>query len=190
MMGRISSLLVPRLIHRSCGGRLRHDRSGMVAVEMAFILPLMIMLYMASVEISNALILDRKVTNAANTVADLVAQATIINNAEIDNIFDATRAILTPFDSTTLSVVVSSVVADNNNNLTVAWSDALNGTARPPGSAVTLPAALTTPGSSVVLAEVRYVYQSPLTYFMPAAFEIEDDFYLRPRRTLRITRVN
>lgn len=166
----------------------RRNKNGLAAVEFALLLPFMVGLYFAGVEVSNLLIVDRKVTAASNTVADLVAQDTLITNTEIQDIFLATRAILTPFPSNVLSVKLTSVVADNNNITTVAWSDALNDTPYAVGSSVTLPAGLTTPGSSVIMAEVAYNHTSPVGQFLTGTIQIQDRSFLRPRRTLQVLR--
>lgn len=164
------------------------DRRGVAATEFALLLPVMLTLYFAGIEISNLLIVDRKVTAASNTVADLVAQATVVDNTEMQNIFNATAAILTPFPPGNFSVVLTSVVADGSNNTTVAWSDALNAAARTPGSNMALPTGLTTPGSSVIVSEVTYNYTSPIAQFLTGPVGITDESYLRPRRTLQVLR--
>src|SRR5262245_44457481 len=63
--------------------RLAHDQRGVSAVEFAMLLPLMLTLYLGAVEISQAVAVDRKVTLAARSVADLVAQVTTVNNADV-----------------------------------------------------------------------------------------------------------
>ena len=167
---------------------IRRDKGGVAALEFALLLPLMIGLYFAGIEISNLLIVDRKVTAASNTVADLVAQDTSINNTEMNDIFLATRAILTPFPSNVLSVKLTSVVADIGNVTTVAWSDALNDTPYAVGANITLPPGLTTPGSSVIMAEVSYTHTSPIGQFLTGPINIQDQAFLRPRRVLQVLR--
>ena len=53
------------------------------------LLPLMVTLYLGGVEVSQAIAVDRKVTLVARTLADLVAQATSITNADMTNILNA-----------------------------------------------------------------------------------------------------
>ncbi len=54
--------------------RFRHDERGVSAVEFAMLLPLMITLYLGTVEISQGVGIDRKVTLTTRTVADLASQ--------------------------------------------------------------------------------------------------------------------
>ena len=51
--------------------RLRGNQSGVGAVEFALIAPVLIMLYMGSLEVSVAMSVNKKLARAASTVADL-----------------------------------------------------------------------------------------------------------------------
>ena len=57
-------------------GRWRADASGMAAVEFAFIVPIMGVMFIGAVELSQAIIVDRRVTQIASSTADLVARVT------------------------------------------------------------------------------------------------------------------
>src|SRR5689334_24418866 len=87
--------------------RFGKDRRGVSAVEFAMLLPLMITLYLGSVEISQGVAIDRKVTLTTRTVADLASQVSSINNADMTNMLNATSAVIAPFDASRLRVVVS-----------------------------------------------------------------------------------
>ena len=67
--------------------RWRNDRRGLSAIEFALLFPLMLTIYFGAVEISNLLTIDRKVANVAGTTADLVAQAQILNDDAIADVF-------------------------------------------------------------------------------------------------------
>lgn len=173
---------------RRFGRQFRTNQKGVAAIEFALIAPVMIALYVGLIEFSNALTLDRKLTHTASALADLVAQDNGITDAEMNDILAASAAIVAPYSPNPLRLVVSSVVADSDNNTTVAWSDAKNTSPRGTGSNITLPEGLTEPGSSVILAEVSYTYTSPFTQFLSGGIELQDRFYLRPRRVLQVSR--
>jgi Flp pilus assembly protein TadG len=173
---------------RRFGRHFRTNQKGVAAIEFALIAPVMIALYVGLIEFSNALTLDRKLTHTASALADLVAQDNGITDAEMNDILAASAAIVAPYSPNPLRLVVSSVVADSDNNTTVAWSDAKNTSPRGEGSNITLPEGLTEPGSSVILAEVSYTYTSPFTQFLSGGIELKDRFYLRPRRVLQVSR--
>ncbi len=81
-------------LRRLCG-----NRDGVSAVEFALIAPVMVLFYVGMVEISLALSVDRKVTNAASALADLVAQDDVITDGEMVDILNAGSAIIAPYDA-------------------------------------------------------------------------------------------
>ena len=109
MTGMTSSL--PRKIRRF--GR---DRRGVSAVEFAFIAPVMIGLYLGCAEISDGVAADRKVSLIAGTLANLTAQATTLLPADMTNIFNASGAIMAPYNAANLTMTVTCLSIDANKN--------------------------------------------------------------------------
>ena len=145
---------------------LRRDRKGVSAVEFAMVLPLMITLYIGAVEISQGVAIQRKVTLATRTVADLASQATSINNTDASNLAKAAQAIVSPFPDGPLKGSVSAVNIDANGIARVAWSDPIGTAARRrrPNSTVTLPPALVIPNSQLIWSELKYNYKPDFGY--------------------------
>jgi len=85
--------------------------------------------------------------------------------------------------------VVSSLVDNAQGGATVAWSDALNATARTKGATVSLPTGLITSGSgdSVIYAEVTYTYAPPVTMYLGGSVTLTSSFYAKPRRSTTVT---
>ena len=77
--------------------RLRRDQRGISAVEFAMLAPLMVVLYLGGVEISQAIAVDRKVTLVARTLGDLVAQTSSVTTTDITNILSASAAVVQPY---------------------------------------------------------------------------------------------
>lgn len=170
--------------------RFIHDYKGLAAVEFALILPLMIVFYFGGVEMTNMLVANRRVTAVAYTAADLTAQSASLNDSDIADIFAASATILQPFSTAPLTVRISSVVANAQNVAQVAWSDGFQISPRAVGSTVTLPAGLTTPGSSVVFVETTYGYASPIGEMVAGTVNFTETAYLKPRRAVQISRTN
>jgi Flp pilus assembly protein TadG len=170
--------------------RLAQERRGVAAVEFAMLLPLMVTLYLGSVEISQGVGINRKVTLTTRTVADLASQVSSINNADMTNILNASSAVVAPYDVSKLKVVVSAVTIDNAGVATVAWSDTLNGTKRTVGSTVTLPTALNVANSTLIWGEVTYDYKPTIGYVISGTLTLSDKIYMRPRLSNTVTRVN
>ena len=161
--------------------RLCHDQNGMSAVEFAMMLPLLLTLYLGAVEISQAVGVDRKVTLTSRTVADLASQSTSLASADMQNILNASSAVIAPFDPSHLKVTVSEVNIDNNGNATVAWSCTLGGTAHAVGSSVTLPPALKIANTSLIWGEAAYTFKPVIGYVVTGTLNLSDQIYMRPR---------
>ena len=174
-------------MRRRIGG-FAGDKSGIAAVEFAMLLPLMLSLWLGSVELSQGIAADRKVTLTARTIADLVSQVTNINNADMTNSLNAAAGVVAPYPVSKLKVTVSSVTIDANGKATVAWSDTLNGTARSVGSTVTLPTALNVASTSLIWSEVQYSYTPVVGYVVTGTLTLKDQIYMRPRLSNSVTR--
>lgn len=157
------------------------DERGVSAVEFAMLLPLMVLLYLGGVEVSQAVAVDRKATLVARSVGDLVAQASTVTTNDISNILDAASAVVAPYDASKLKIVVSSIKIDSNGIAKVDWSETRNGTKRTVGSTVTLPAALNVANSSLIWAEVQYAYTPAIGYVITGTMNLKDQIYMRPR---------
>lgn len=172
---------------------LARDRRGVSAIEFALIAPVLIMIYVGVVEVANALTIYRRTSQVAATAADLTAQVKSVTKSDIQDIEAASKSILTPYSTTPLKIVLSSVVADEKNKTEVEWSCASNGAARAEGSSYTVPAGLTEPDSSVIVAEVTYKYSSLLgltSFFDPGSFDMTRTFYSRPRRSSTVKKTD
>ncbi len=165
------------------------DSRGMVAVEFALIIPVMLTMYFGTVETTNALTAARRVTNVTQTAADLTAQVAAVSTDDLDDIYAVSAAILAPFPTNVIKMTITSVVANASNatNTKVAWSKAYGGaTARSTNSSVTLPTGLTTAGSSIIMVEVSYAYTSPIGSFITGPIVMNEVAYLKPRRSTEV----
>ncbi len=162
--------------------KLRHfrgDRRGVSAVEFALMAPLMIGLYLGCVEISDGVAADRKVSLTAAAVANLTAQVSTISAAEMQNILDASSAIITPYSAGNLKITVSCIAVNASKNATVKWSVTRNGTAL--SGAVTLPSALAVASTQIILAQVSYAYTPIVGYTITGTLNLSDQMYMAPR---------
>ena len=170
--------------------RLCRDRRAVSAVEFALILPLMLTLYLGGSELSHALIIARKVTHVTSSLGDLVTQSKTITDSDMSNILDAAASVMTPYTTASLlKIKVSGISIDSKGKATVMWSDARNDTPLTKNTVITnLPAAVLTPSTFIVTAEVHYAYTPTIGYLMTGTFDLKDQFYLRPRLSDCISR--
>jgi Flp pilus assembly protein TadG len=158
------------------------DERGLAVVEFAFLLPIMLMLFVGVVEVTNLLRLERKVVAAAQTAADLVTQRREVNNAELDDILRAVELIFDPFPAAAHSASIVGVRYNpNTGSATVDWSKSKNGGSIP--DALTLASGLGDPGDGVVLVRVTYSYSPVFFDFIMSDADIEETAILRPRRS-------
>jgi len=170
------------------GARFAGDCRGISAVEFAMLLPVMMTLYLGSVEASQGIATDRKVELTAHTLADLSSQYTDITNAVMSNILNAGSAIVAPYSASNLKEVVSEISVDSQGVATVVWSDTLNGTALTVGQTVAVPPSLVVPNTYLVLAQVQYSYNPTYGYVMTGTLTLSDQSFMRPRESSSIAR--
>ena len=68
--------------------RFHRDVRGMAAVEFAIIVPLMLTVFFGTIEVSNGVTIDRKLTLAARTLSDLISQGAKATDLDLDNAFE------------------------------------------------------------------------------------------------------
>lgn len=173
--------------------KMVRDRRGVSALEFAVVAPILVLLYVGFAEIATALTIYRRTSMVASTAADLTAQVKSVTKSDIRDIQEAASSILTPYPTKPLKVVLTSVVADEDNNGKVEWSCATQGVGRAEESRYPVPTGLTEPDSSVIVAEITYSFK-PLVglteIFSPGAFDMKRTFYARPRKSLAVEKTD
>lgn len=165
---------LPRVARRFGG-----DRRGVSAVEFALLAPIMIALYLGMVEISDGVGVDRKVSLTASTLANLTAQYTALDTSDLNNILDASSAIVAPYSPSKLALVVSCLNIDANKNVTVKWSVARNTSVR--SGTMVIPDGLQVANTQLVLAEAFYAYTPLVGYTLTGTLNLSDHMYMSPR---------
>ncbi|MEY4248458.1 MAG: hypothetical protein RJA87_91 [Pseudomonadota bacterium] len=170
---------------------LKTDQSGVSAVEFALLLPLLIMIYFGLAETTQILLADRRISQVAFSVGDLVSQTDQIDDAQMTDIFTVARVIMEPFPvSTVMGIRVTSIAVAPDGRASVVWSDA-NGTlgAYATGAPMTINGNRVDPGETVVLSEVRYRYRGVTSIIIADGATLSAKFYLKPRKTDAVLRV-
>lgn len=185
--------MMRRLLQRIRGwtsGRFVRDTRGAAAVELAIITPAILGLFFGTAELADGVAVDRKVTITARSLSDLVSQYdTLITNAAMTNVLNATTAIMTPYAASPLKIKVSAVNIDASGNAKVAWGDAANDTARNPNDTVTIPTALKIPNTQLIWSEISYAYTPTVAKYITGSLTLTEQFFARPRQSSTICRV-
>jgi Flp pilus assembly protein TadG len=153
-------------------------REGVAAVEFALVLPVMLLLYVGSIELSDLISVDRRVTVMAGTVGDLVARADgVIYESEVTDYFNAAEEIMTPYKIAGLKQLVTSVrISADGSTATVRWSKQSGGaTEKTVGTTITLPEEIRNISKNkyVIVSETSYSY----TPLMGIVFQNDVDLY-------------
>lgn len=171
------------------------NAQGVAALEFAMIAPIMMMLFIGSVEFSQAITVDRRVTHSASAMADLVARAPSegLSVTQVDRDMSIIGQLMAPYDVGALTVEVVSIKAKavpGNPaavNYVVDWSrDNKGGTpyARNSPAPFGMPQGLLVAGDDTIVGHAFYNY-TPLIfrYFIKEAFTLDEKFYLKPRNS-------
>lgn len=179
------------------------DRSGVAALEFALIVPLLLMLYFVTMEVSQAIETNKKVGRIASMAADLVTQQQDIYKADLEGIMRIGESTVQPYNRSVPSINITAIeVTDEATpKVQVVWSrNLINGnfSAGPPkGSPITIPNALKIKGSFLIRAESSLAYQPVITWSakskttlgLTSAFDgisMKETYYLRPRMSTSI----
>ena len=142
---------------------------GIAAVEFALVLPLLIVIYFGTVELTRILDANRKLTLFARTLADLSGRADNPkpSSGDMATIAGAATVILRPLDASGLQIVVNAMGVESiggtlyggvcsswPQNATARPSLQINGTNGLPAT----PAAYQFDGARYILAEVSMAY--------------------------------
>lgn len=184
-------------------GRLLADRRGVAAIEFAFVVPLLLSMYFVTMEVSQGIETNKKVSRIASMVADLITQQPEIGKSELDAIMQIGESLLQPYNRSKPKIVVTAIkITDEDTpKVQVFWSRKLvNGAAsadQAKGTTTTVPASLKTRGSFLVRVESYLDYRPVITWAaadkpslgLTAAFDsisMKETYYLRPRMSQEI----
>lgn len=162
------------------------DSSGVAAIEFAMIVPLMLMMFVGAVEFSQAITVDRRVSQVASATADLVARSKTLTTTDMDGITQVVEQLVKPYDHTLLKMSIMNVAASPSDatDTTICWAYAHNGGAGSysKNDSYALPTGVVEAGDSVIVTEVKYAYE-PLIFnhFITSTKNLEETFYLKPR---------
>jgi len=166
---------------------------GVVAIEFAAILPVLLIILLATFDGGRAIIVYMKVRSATYILASVTNQystALPIQSANMTGIMNATTAVLAPYSNTPLTAVISElkIAATKATTAKVRWSAAQNGTALAAGATVNLPTGISASTNTcgtypcyLILAQVSYTYTPVFGYFASGGITLSDTAYATPR---------
>lgn len=174
---------------KTAARRFAECRSGLAAVEFAFIAPIMILLFFGVIEGSSAYSTSRKVLLSANTLADLVAQESSITKSSLEDLFVGMEDIIDSRDIDITFRVVSVVLDAATDEVKVHWSfDSTGAAPYPAGSVYTgdIDKAVLNDTASLIVAETSYDYASPISQKVIGALTMNETATRWPRLSSKV----
>lgn len=154
---------------------------GVAAIEFAMILPVLMILLLATVDAGRAIAIYMKVRAATYSLASITNQYTTIQSSDMTSILGAASVVLAPYPSSPAAVTISQLSLNSSGQATVNWSATQGGTALTTGASENVPSGFATPNSYIILAKVSYTYTPLFLYFVTSSFTLSDSLYVTPR---------
>jgi Flp pilus assembly protein TadG len=183
--------------------RLWQDRRGIAAIEFALIVPILLVMYFVTMEASQAIETNKKVSRIGNMVADLVTQQQSVVAADLDAIMKIGTSTLQPYNRSTPQIIITAiqVTTDATPKVQVVWSrKVVNGVSSVDAAKntnTTVPDSLKIAGTFLIRVESDLTYQPIITWSadnekrlgLTSAFDkisMSETYYLRPRKSQTI----
>jgi Flp pilus assembly protein TadG len=162
--------------------------SGIAAIEFAFIMPFLLLLFFGLVDVTDAVSHNRRITSVANSIGDLAAQnRKSILKTQIDDYFKAASLIMKPDSDSDVRVRVYGY-RKNGASAELKWViDNGKGAACSKSPDLASMPALMTQGNDLVVSQACMVYNPVVTSFLgtvimgTTSMKIEQIISMRPR---------
>jgi Flp pilus assembly protein TadG len=169
-------------------GKILRDCRATVAIEFAFVLPILCMMVFALYEVTQGVITYMKVVDVANTVGDLIGQVLTsqggVGNTDFNNYYTAGQMVMYPSTGGNLALAITSVYFNSSGaSPTAAWSVERGGAAAIT-SPTTFVSGLGTANGSTIIVQATYTYTSLLDYFITSPIVITAEVVAQPRNFL------
>jgi Flp pilus assembly protein TadG len=186
----VSRLMAMMMGNPVCRRFLASQR-GVAAIEFAMIMPVLLILFLSSFDVGNAIIVYLKVRTAAYELAAITNQYGTGSTAQISTstmsaITSATSQVMAPYSSSSTAVTISQIKATSAAAATVSWSYTVNGT-KLSGTYTGLPANMAKNSCNnkypcyFILSSVAYTYTPLFGHYMTGPLTLSDTLLVTPR---------
>lgn len=168
---------------------LWRDRRGAAAVEMALLSPILVMLFLGTVEVTQLIRVKTKLALAAQAIEDMVAGQTSATTASLANAYAGGVLVMTPFPTSGLTATVASVSFNASGSAaTVDWQVLEGGaTGMTTAAACTLAAQMGLGSDSVIVVKATFAYTPVLSYLLGQSYALVQITYGRPRNAATVS---
>lgn len=165
---------------------LRARSRGVVALEFAAVAPMIVIMFLGTFQILNAVTAYRKLTDTTVELANITCQYTTMGQTDVNTVLNAAATIMAPYPTTPMSIVLSEVTTDNNGNATVTWSKAFQGTPLAKGSSITMPTGFDTPNTNYIVVQSTYTFTPTIGESIVGSIPLSREAVMLPRASASI----
>ena len=164
---------------------LLRDYRGTAAVEMALLSPVLVLLFFGTLEVTQLIRVEAKLTHAAQTIQDIVAGQAQATTASLQIAFNGGQLVMTPFTAANMTAAIASVSFGSNATPTqVTWQQVENGDPGMSSSfACSAASGMSLSNDSVIVVQVTYSYNPIISYLFGKHFTLSQMAFGRPRNT-------
>lgn len=177
----------PFIRARAAARALATETRGVALLEFAFSVPILILLFVGGFQLSDALFAYRKVTMATRTISDLASQYTVVRDADLDTILNASAQVLAPYKASAATMTVMQLKIDAAGTAKVDWSRGKNMTPVAKGTTFVLPAGIAQPNTSLIVAQMTYSYTPVMASAMLGTIPLKEQMIMSPRVTSNVS---
>jgi Flp pilus assembly protein TadG len=166
--------------------KLPGDRRGTALTEFAIAFPVLLLLYVGTYTLSDALACNRKVTVTARALTDLATRYPALAPSDVSTILGASAQVMAPYPSNNAVIGLSEVKVADATHATVIWSQALNGAGLTAGTSVTIPTNMAATNAYMILGQVRYSYTPTANFTNTGTVVLSDSILMLPRVSAQV----
>lgn len=167
--------------------RFRRNKDGAILIELAFMLPILVVLVLGAFDTARMVLLNQKLQRTSMAMADLVGQSYGLSEAELTGLFDAASYTMSPFSFNDGGTVVVSSISTEGSGTQINWVRNFGGgndgsTFGAEGDTPMLPDGFTVrEGESIIVAEAFYPYEPIFLDSLIEARNLSTYSIVRPR---------
>ena len=175
---------------------LINDQRGNGVIEFALGLPIMLIIYFGSLNISDAIIVQRKVVAATRALADLTTQGSSFTTITLKNsVFQGAQLDIAPYPLSNISMYVTEIYTDSNGVSTIQWSEqdiggtigANTQTGYATGSVITVWSNVAVKNTYQIIGQTTYNYSPVIANSFIGSFPITETITMGPRASANIS---
>lgn len=149
--------------------RFQVENRGVAAIEFALLVPLMIAIFVLTLEFAQAIDTSRKLARMTSQIGDLIAQDVDMTPAKLQSIVKIGEATMQPYQRSQPAIRITSIdVTGTKSEATVAWSKCYYSCAALPasikGAKVPLADTLKISGLYLIRVETSLAYQPMIAW--------------------------